>query len=364
MFCGNCGEKIPDESLYCMFCGKPATPAQPDAEEEPLDSTEEEWDGRAIWEACRLEQQNKQFGLNMEEPLDSPEPEILPEVEPQPEAEPQPEPSVIPELPPEPEIIPELPSEPDIIPEFSYDPFTIPDFSSEPELDSIPEFLDEQEPDFPDSPYIDTSMQTDSSNEVDSASQKVCKRCGKPLSETSISEYCLDCLYSPDVLNPEKPEFDALPVELDAPKLDSPEKPIPPRKNRLIMILLITIAVLAVAASAVFLIPRLMKNNEKPNNPSQSTIQRQEENLNKAIGFAQEMVKEAAYAPDSIHFDASTAQCTVEAGDYTVTQQFERQTPQGEVVTATYTAILNLGGETGYIPIMLKVDESILFDYR
>lgn len=354
MFCGNCGEKIPDESLYCMFCGKPATSAQPDAEEEPLDSTEEEWDGRVIWEACRREQQHEQFGLNMEEPLDIPEPEILPAEQPQPQ----------PETAPEPDIIPELPSEPDIIKEFSYDPSTIPELPSEPELDSIPEFLDEQEPDLPDLPEIDTPIQTDSAVEEDSAPQKVCKRCGKPLSQTSISEYCLDCLYSPDVLNPEESEFDALPAQLDAPKLDSPEKPIPPRKNRLFMILLITIAVLAVAASAVFLIPNVLKSHEKPNTPSQSTIQRQEENLNKAIGFAQEMVKEAAYAPDSIHFDASTAQCTVEAGDYTVTQQFERQTPQGEVVTATYTAILNLGGEKGYIPIMLKVDESILFDYR
>lgn len=302
MFCGNCGEKIPDKSIYCMFCGKPAKPAQPDPEEETLGAAGDEWEGRAIWEACHREQQRKNLGFDAENPQDPPQEK--PQKEPQEKPEPLPEPA------PEPPVPDDLPTE--------------------------------KEP----------------------TAQKFCKRCGKPLSENSISEYCLECLYSPDVLEPDDMGFDPLPAELDAPELDLPEAPIPPRKHRLLAIFVIAAAVLAVIASSILLLPKIKKNIGRQDVSSQSASQRQEEHNKDAVNFAHEMVKDAAYAPDSIHFETSTVNCSVEAGDYTVVEQFERQNAQGETITTTYTAILNLGGEKGYTPIFLQVDDAVLYDYR
>lgn len=329
MFCANCGKKIPDESLYCMFCGKsanPAEPIEPDSKKEPFENIEEEWEGRAVWEACRREQEQIQLELAMKDHFEPANAEI--------ESEP---------------IV-----ETDLTPEIQdFSDFQLP----------IEEDFHLEEPNLPESEW-DTLILSDCVGEEASSTQKVCKRCGKPLAQTSISDYCLDCLYSSDVLHPDVADFDSLPEEIDAPKLDLPEEPVPARKNRLLMIVLVIAAVLALGASAVFFISKYNGGSHASNAPSQSTMERKENNRNKAIESAHKMIREAAFAPDSIHFDSSSLECTVEAGDYTVTQQFERKNPQGEVVNASYTAILNLGGDTDYIPIMLKVDDSILFDHR
>lgn len=271
MFCGNCGEKIPDESIYCMFCGAPAKPAQPDSKAEPRNSGGE-WEGREVWEACRREQKQADFQQNM--------------------------------------------------------PHEHTESQSQPEIPVV----------------------------------KRCRHCGKELAETSISDYCLDCLYSADVM--EADDGIPLPAEYDAPELDAPEPAVPRRHKKLLLFSASALILLALIAAVFVLLPKWTDRGEKPGGASQSASQRQDEYRQQAINFAHEMVKEAARAPDSVHFDAATVQCSVEAGDYTVVQQFEREDAQGQTVASTFTAILNLGGEKGYTPLMLQVDDMQLYDYR
>lgn len=273
MFCGNCGEKIPDESIYCMFCGAPAKPAQPDSEAAPQDSGEE-WEGREVWEVCRQEQKRADFQQNMPRNQTEPQPPLQSEM-----------------------------------------------------------------------PAV-----------------KRCRRCGKELAETSISDYCLDCLYSADVM--EAGDIGPLPAEYDAPELDTPEIAAPRRHKKFLLFSILAIIFLTLVAAAFLLIPKWSERGEKPSGASQSASQRQDEYRQQAINFAHEMVKAAARAPDSVHFDAATVECSVEAGDYTVVQQFEREDAQGQMITSTYTAVLNLGGEKGYTSLMLQVDDAQLYDYR
>ena len=242
MFCGNCGEKIPDESIYCMFCGAPAKPAQPCPEPQ---GSEDEWSGQSIWEACRRDQEHADFEQNISQ--EQTEPLAPPPLE---------------------------------------------------------------------KPVI-----------------KCCRRCGKELAQTSISDYCLDCLYSADVMEAE--DIGPLPAEYDAPELDAPEPAASRRNKKILLFSLSAFFLLALICAAFLFLPKWADRGEKPAGSSQSASQRQDAYREQAINFAHEMVKAAARAPESVHFDASTAQCAVEAGDYTITQQFEREDAQGQMVTST-----------------------------
>lgn len=84
-----------------------------------------------------------------------------------------------------------------------------------------------------------------------------------------------------------------------------------------------------------------------------------------AVTCAQEMVRAQAYDPASVHFYQQGLSVDEEAGVYTVSQRFDRNTASGETLTESYTAKLTLSdGLDGYSPLMLEVGGGVLYDNR
>ena len=77
------------------------------------------------------------------------------------------------------------------------------------------------------------------------------------------------------------------------------------------------------------------------------------------------MVRNAAYDPSSVHYEAGSLTVSVENGVYTVQQTFDRMVATGETVESVYIAQLTLKEplNSGYTPLRLQVDDMVLYDY-
>ncbi len=105
MRCNKCGNEVPDDSRYCVFCGaplaqSPAAPApvpEPEPEPAPAEAVSET---DAYLEKLR---DLVDAGIISQEEYDAKEAQLRPAPEPEPEPEPGPEPEADPEPEPEPE---------------------------------------------------------------------------------------------------------------------------------------------------------------------------------------------------------------------------------------------------------------------
>lgn len=107
--------------------------------------------------------------------------------------------------------------------------------------------------------------------------------------------------------------------------------------------------------------------NSAPPSKAQSSSTADVEYDERISSTAQDMVRALAYSPDSVHFDTRTMAIEeTEQGIFSVSQSFERLAPSGETKTSIYTAIMreDSAAESGYEPLMLKIDGKVLYDYR
>lgn len=176
-----------------------------------------------------------------------------------------------------------------------------------------------------------------------SASGK-CRKCGCKLPASSLSDLCAACLLDTD--------FSADIIPLDTP----PQKRRPPR-----WILFLMIAVVALAG-ILLVIPPLLEFIGGFSNASQESSE--EEHF--AATYAHEMVRDAAYAPASVHFKDSTLHIKQGDKQYTITQSFERDTAAEQAVPSVYTVILTLNEDpsSGYTPLLLQIDDDVILDHR
>lgn len=261
------------------------------------------------------------------------------------------------------------------------------------------------------------------------APQRRCAVCGRLLPETSISDVCVTCLYNrnfvaqpvsePEPAPAQKTE-DAIEEDIfksaytaslgeshpsarkhfnikfdDADTIGEIEdedtiedgledaieedEPVKPRKTMLSKQKTIKIVLLSVigvfVVSGIFLLFSTLfteftsgytppRNNSSSSDSAQSNAPQ----IDRALFLAaQQMVREKAYSPDSVHFETRTLEAQEESpGIFTVSQEFERLTPSGETQASNYIAILQEDSslESGYKPLMLQVDGTILYDYR
>lgn len=259
------------------------------------------------------------------------------------------------------------------------------------------------------------------------APQRRCSVCGRPLPETSISDVCVTCLYNRNFVAqpasepkpaPAHKTEDAIEEDIfksaytaslgesrppvrkhfniqfdDADKVGEIEdiiqdgledaieedEPVKPRKTMLSkqktmkIVLLSVIGVFVI--SGIFLLfstlfTEFTSGYTPPRNSSSSSdgTQSNEPQIDRALFLAaQQMVREKAYSPDSVHFETRTLEVQEESpGVFTVSQEFERLTPSGETQASNYIAVLqeDSSQESGYKPLMLQVDGKILYDYR
>lgn len=288
MFCPKCGKPIPDDSSFCMFCGKSIPrifPEKPPAEE-PVQAPPAPF-GDADFEVPFMEEEYD-------------EPPVEPET-----------------------FVP------------------------------LPDDLDLLEP----APTL-----------------RRCRMCGRELPETNVTGICVTCTNNRSFVPAGGDEF-RLDLDLDdeypeeyreaskSKKQKGAKKEKRERPKRRIPLLPILAAALLMGAAACFA-AFYLNNGEGGETASQGSaaVSAQEK---KAAGYAQEMVKEKAANPSSVHFDARSLKVTEKQGVWTVKQTFERLAPDGQMAQSNYTAMLKVGdGEGTYEPLMLQVDETTLYDNR
>lgn len=191
------------------------------------------------------------------------------------------------------------------------------------------------------SPAHDTAGEEDATPE-----RRYCILCGRQLPELGVSDVCEGCLSG------EVPDSGALLV----PEL--PDTPIAaPRKTSGIttsrVILIATAALLLLVG--LFVVLRLQSSGF-----STDFKKALSETEQLAVSYAQEMVKNAAFDPSSVHFEQLTLAVEESAEIYTITQSFERRVADGSTAKSEYKALLELNEPDGYTPVRLEVDGELL----
>lgn len=314
MFCPKCGKQIPDDSSFCMFCGRSIPqvfPAETPAEREPYQQPAAQ----------------KPFQASPAPFGDS-----------------------------EPFLEEDLPFEED----YYVDP------PVEPET-----FVPEDLPDdleLPDAGFHGARR---------------CTLCGRDLPVSNVTGVCVTCTNNRSFV-PAAGETFQLDLDLDDEypeeyrensKRSKPEKKQknaakqtekrqkPKRRFPLIPIL---IAALLTAALACFAAYYFNNGSGAPVSGSSEGKEPLSNEAKEAAAFAQTMVKEKAANPASVHFDARSLKASEKKGVWTVQQSFERLAPNGETAQSSYTAVLSADASAagGYKPLMLQVDDAVLYDYR
>lgn len=256
-----------------------------------------------------------------------------------------------------------------------------------------------------------------------------CTVCGRPLPETSISDVCVTCLYNRNFVAQPASEPESAPAQKTEDAIEEDifksaytaslgeshpparkhfniqfddadtigeiedediiedgledaieeDEPVKPRKTMLSKQKTLKIVLLSVigvfVVSGIFLLFSTLfteftsgytppRNNSSSSDSTQSNAPQ----IDRALFLAaQQMVREKAYSPDSVHFETRTLEVQEESpGVFTVSQEFERLTPSGETQASNYIAVLQEDSslESGYKPLMLQVDGTVLYDYR
>lgn len=224
----------------------------------------------------------------------------------------------------------------------------------------------------------------------------VCRVCGSRLPEGSKDDICESCMiiqqafsvpdpqpepepvYSEPVLPPRRKNFQ-LDLDLDSEfgpaSYENAESaplvkadPIAARRRHPRWLIPALAAALVLLVAGIIMVFRFVQPEDKPAHSAgagQTSSAPSAKDL-EAADYAQEMVIEAARDPSSVHFEQSTLDVEAVSGKYTVTQEFERSGTDGNPVTATYLAVLTLEPANGksYTPLLLKVDDKLLYDYQ
>ena len=192
--------------------------------------------------------------------------------------------------------------------------------------------------------------------------ERFCILCGRLLPEGSSSDVCEHCLHgdasTPDATAP----LEGIPMP-DG--LEEPEEPTPPpRHSRLFWVGIVVAALVALTAVCAGIFLFLRQQDPQTAQPSSSSTAPSPEEDYAAV-CAQEMVRNAAYDPSSVHYEAGSLTVSVENGVYTVQQTFDRMVATGETVESVYIAQLTLKEplNSGYTPLRLQVDDMVLYDY-
>ncbi|HIX65794.1 MAG TPA: zinc ribbon domain-containing protein [Candidatus Anaerotruncus excrementipullorum] len=192
--------------------------------------------------------------------------------------------------------------------------------------------------------------------------ERFCILCGRLLPEGSASDVCEHCLHgdatAPDATAP----LEGIPIP-DLP--EEPEEAAPrPRHGQLFWVGVVAAVLLALTAACAGIFLFLRQQDPQAGQPSSSS-QAPSPQEDYAVTCAQEMVRNAAYDPSSVHYEAATLQVAEENGVYTVQQTFERTVATGETVESVYIARLTLQEPfpSGYTPLVLQVDDMVLYDY-
>lgn len=190
---------------------------------------------------------------------------------------------------------------------------------------------------------------------ADVPSVRACILCGKPLPEAAVSDLCDRCLRGETPGPGAPPEPELLPDFEESPPGDEPLKVRRGLPRWLLPALLI---LLALTAGVLFFLLRPRAGNG-PGTGARTEAERY------AVTRAQEMIREKAYDPGSVHFYQQGLEVSEADGVYTISQRFDRNTASGETLTEPYTAVLTLSDDLdGYTPLMLEVNGDILYDYR
>lgn len=190
---------------------------------------------------------------------------------------------------------------------------------------------------------------------ADAPPVRACILCGRPLPEGGVSDLCDACLRgeTPGGVPPEPellPDFDESPPG-DAPKsrrkpprwLASRPARHPARRR----------AGSSSSCCAPARKPRGSRPARKPMRSGTPSPARRRWSARRP------------YDPASVHFYQQGLSVDEEAGVYTVSQRFDRNTASGETLTESYTAKLTLSdGLDGYSPLMLEVGGGVLYDNR
>lgn len=185
------------------------------------------------------------------------------------------------------------------------------------------------------------------SGKADTASERrYCILCGRQLPELGVSDVCDSCLSGavPDIGALLVPELPDAPVE-------APRKAGRAATSRVIMV---AVAALLLLGGLLF---ALRLTNGGFSTDSKITLSEKDQS---AASYAQEMVKNAAFDPSSVHFEQLTLAVETSDNIYTVTQSFERRVADGSTSKSEYKAMLELSETDGYVPIRLEVDGELL----
>lgn len=324
MFCLKCGKQIPDNSVYCLYCGTKLPLLEPE--------TRSAWDIRPRTAHVHT--------------------------------------------PPEPDL-----------------PAPVSDFAkASPAVSTVAE--------------KDTSslLAPDTTVELPVLELRRCSVCGRELPETSISELCVTCLNNrsfvatelPDelfeTLFPEeqklsesaaqetdsspastaayaapqptpKPDF-RLDIDLDGEYPTAYAEPAPKPKREIknpkkLAILIFIVSAALLVGGAAIAIPYLFPDTTGGSSAtSQSNVDR------KAVSYAHEMLKQSCANPDSVAFHKDVKSEEID-GVWSITETFDRTSKQGEFTTTTYTALLRLDSEqsSGYVPVKLRIDDTVMYDH-
>lgn len=334
MYCPMCGKVIPDESVFCMHCGRaiPAIPQDPPGQafHQKSDTVELPLPGQAAVHSHPFE-----------------------------------EPACTPELPDDTtfngfEQLDAMFNEPEAFEEaLPIDPFDEADPFEEPDL--FAEDLNAFDP-------------LPLPNEA-----RCCTICGRELPQSSISDICITCLNNrsivPDKAGDSKPFTLNLDLDDEYPEeyrdlnttIPHAKKPVLKKRFSLRLLMLPPI-LLALALGGWYLVSSLSSQKpQAPVSPGSSSAASVLPDLEKsAVYFAQDMVKAKAANPDSVHFDKSSLKVNQDGEEWTVSQTFDRLTPSGETANSSYTALFsqNKNAEEGFQPLMLQVDGKVLYDNR
>ncbi|MGI5967640.1 MULTISPECIES: zinc-ribbon domain-containing protein [Anaerotruncus] len=176
---------------------------------------------------------------------------------------------------------------------------------------------------------------------------------------------------SSDLFSPSKPftvhiddaDYYEQPVPQQNKDEKQPKEPNSPSRRSPKWLVILGV-MLILAAACVVIVPRLLPAAGFLPGLSDAGKPSSEQD-EQAVVYAHEMVKAAAFSPQSVHFDQKSLEMTHNGDIYTFTQRFERLTASGENAASVFTAVLRIETSTqGYVPLMLQVDDSILYDYR
>lgn len=185
---------------------------------------------------------------------------------------------------------------------------------------------------------------------------RACILCGRPLPEGGVSDLCDACLHG-DAPGPGVPPEPELLPDFD----ESPPGDAAPNSRRRPPRWLPPVLLLLLLAAGGLLFFLLRPGADAPGEQSGTNAEAERY----AVSCAQEMVRGEAYDPASVHFYQQGLSVVEEAGVYTVSQRFDRNTASGETLTETYTAKLTLSDSLdGYSPLMLEVGGGVLYDNR